>query len=216
MRTANRMPARPTRCSRPPVAPYRQALPAMASPAGLGREVRLRPDHDAATGQALAHVVVGLADERQVHVLVGEGAEGLAGRAAQLQADRAAQLAALQGAGQAGPNERSAVVRRRPGARRPAPGRGTRPRRGPRAGRQARARRPGRQGRDRHAGPASALHDGAPRTGASRRGRAAIGRSGAAALADDLRRRPRPERDSSERTSSATAGKYRDHPRACP
>ena len=40
LRTANRMPARPTRCSRPPVAPYRQALPAMASSAARSSERR--------------------------------------------------------------------------------------------------------------------------------------------------------------------------------
>ena len=56
---------------------------------GLGREVGLGDDRDAATGQALADVVVGLAGEGQLDAGPGERAERLARRAAQLEADRA-------------------------------------------------------------------------------------------------------------------------------
>ena len=65
LRTANRIPARPTRCKRPPVAPYRQVLPAMASPPARGAEVRFRRDRDRAARQAFRDVVVGLPDEAQ-------------------------------------------------------------------------------------------------------------------------------------------------------
>ena len=59
----------------------------MASSAARSSERRVRPDHDRAARQALAHVVVGLADQLQRHVLVGERAEALAGRAGEPPAD---------------------------------------------------------------------------------------------------------------------------------
>ena len=69
---------------------------------GVGRQVGLGDDRDPAAGQALADVVVGLADELAVDAGPDERAERLAGGAAQLEADRAAQLAALERAGQSG------------------------------------------------------------------------------------------------------------------
>ena len=105
-------PARPTRWSRPPVAPYRTVLPAIASDAasaarsGSGATV-MRPAR-----QALADVVVGLADEPELDAGTGERTERLAGRAAQVEPDRAVELAALERAGQPGPER--AVGRRQP------------------------------------------------------------------------------------------------------
>ena len=69
----------------------------------LGREVGLRDDRDRAARQALADVVVGLADEAQLDARAGERPERLAGRATQLEPDRAVELAALEGAGQRRP-----------------------------------------------------------------------------------------------------------------
>ena len=52
---------------------------------GLGRrQVRRRPDDDGRARQALADIVVGLADQLDAQALDREGAEGLAGRALQL------------------------------------------------------------------------------------------------------------------------------------
>ena len=45
-----------------------------------------RPHHDGAAGQALADIVVGVAEHFELHALHGEGAERLAGRAAQADA----------------------------------------------------------------------------------------------------------------------------------
>ena len=70
------------------------SLDGVAARSGSGTIVTEPP------GQALADVVVGLADEPQLDARAGERAEGLAGGAAQLQLDRAAQLAALEGAGE--------------------------------------------------------------------------------------------------------------------
>ena len=78
-------------------------LPAIASDDGLGREVGLGDDRHRAARQALGDVVVGLADEAQLDAGAGERAERLAGGAAQLEPDRAVELAALERAGQPGP-----------------------------------------------------------------------------------------------------------------
>ena len=62
----------------------------------LGREVRLRLDDQPATRQALADVVVRLADESEIERRAGERAERLAGGAAQLELDRARQFASFE------------------------------------------------------------------------------------------------------------------------
>ena len=64
LRTAKRIPARPTRWSRPPVAPYRQVLPAIASRSAPSRRRGPAPADDDASppDRPLADVVVGLAD----------------------------------------------------------------------------------------------------------------------------------------------------------
>ena len=117
LRTAKRIPARPTRCSRPPVAPYRHGVAGDRLAGGSAARSGSGDDRDRAAGQALADVVVGLADERQLDARTGERAERLAGGAAQLEPDRAAELAALEGTGQAG-TER-AIGRGERAARRP-------------------------------------------------------------------------------------------------
>ena len=60
-RTAKRIPARPTRCRRPPVAPYRHVLPATWATSGRPSELRLRAHDHRPAGEALADVVVRLA-----------------------------------------------------------------------------------------------------------------------------------------------------------
>ena len=57
---------------------------------------------DRPAGQALADVVVGLADEPEVDAGPGERPERLAGRTTELEVDRAAEVAALEGARQRG------------------------------------------------------------------------------------------------------------------
>ena len=81
---------------------------------GRHRQVGLGRDRDPAAGQALADVVVGLADEPELDARTREGAERLARGPAQLQADRSAQLAALERAGE--PGAERTVRRRQPQA----------------------------------------------------------------------------------------------------
>ena len=85
------------------MAPYRTVLPAIACAGGVGGEIGLRHDRDRAARQALADVVVGLADEPQLDARARERPERLAGRAPELEMDRAAQVAALEGAGERRP-----------------------------------------------------------------------------------------------------------------
>ena len=92
----------------------------------VGRKVGLRDDRDRAAGQPLGDVVVGLADETQFDARTGERAERLAGRATQVEPDRAVELAALEGAGQAGPERAVGGGQAQTGRGRPIPGRGTR------------------------------------------------------------------------------------------
>ena len=177
----------------------------------VGGEVRLRGDRDRATGQALADVVVGLADEAQLHAGPGERAERLARGAAQLEPDRAVRARRARGrrsgrprtsgprssaAGRAAvtepwPRNAAAIAdleRRRRRAADVAAGRGRI--------RAARRRRP----------PTGA----APMTGASSARAAGDRAQQPPALADDLadRRVPRPAA-SSRRRSSAMAVKKR-------
>ncbi len=90
----------------PDARPTNQVQPATgrAVQAGIARDGevggpleqdRVRPDDDLAAREALAHVVVGLADQLQGHVLVGERAEALAGRPGEAPADRSSDVGPL-------------------------------------------------------------------------------------------------------------------------
>ena len=106
LRTAKRIPARPTTCSRPAVAPNRQTFPAIVDADGIGRRVALGPDDEAPAGQALADVVVGLAHEGELAALGQERAEALPGGSPQLEPERAGggrDLGAFEHARQLGP-----------------------------------------------------------------------------------------------------------------
>ena len=73
----------------------------------IGDDLGLRPDDDGPARQALADVVVRLADEGQLDALGEERAEALAGGAAQVERERPVagpvDLAALERPGQLGP-----------------------------------------------------------------------------------------------------------------
>ncbi len=122
---------------------------------GVGGEVRLRGDDEPPARQALADVVVRLADQPQLERRTRERAERLAGRAAELQTDRPAELAALERARQRRPER--PVGRREPQATgaRTRPGRRARRRGSSRAatraggGRRVRRARASRGGRRR-------------------------------------------------------------------
>src|SRR4029079_14249888 len=62
----------------------------------IGCEVRLRGDDEPSSREALAAVVVRLADEAQLERRPGERPERLPGRATELQPDRPAKLATLE------------------------------------------------------------------------------------------------------------------------
>ena len=63
------------------MAPYSTVLPTMIDSSGTIADVRRRPHHDAAAGQALADIVVGLAFELEGDAAREERAEALAGGA---------------------------------------------------------------------------------------------------------------------------------------
>ena len=93
-------------------------LPAIASVAAVGAEVGLRGDRDRAARQALADVVVGLADQAQLDARARRTRRttGRRRRAARAGSGRAARRARGRRSGPA-PNERSAVDSRRPAGR---------------------------------------------------------------------------------------------------
>ena len=94
------------------MAPYRTVLPAIASEAASAARSGSGATVIGPARQALADVVVGLADESELDAGTGECTERLAGGAAQVEPDRAMELAALEGAGQ--PRPERAVGRRQP------------------------------------------------------------------------------------------------------
>ena len=81
-RRSARRPGR-RRTARPAVAPYSTVLPMMVLWLAAAVRGRRRPHHDGGAGQALADIVVGVAEHFQLQPLHREGAERLAGRAAQ-------------------------------------------------------------------------------------------------------------------------------------
>jgi hypothetical protein len=86
-RTAKRSPATPRKKASPLVAPYSAVLPMMMFFGGVAAEVDARPHRDAPARQALAGVVVGVADQVQRDALGQEGAEALAAGAFHLHED---------------------------------------------------------------------------------------------------------------------------------
>jgi hypothetical protein len=82
---AKRSPPRPLKKASPVVAPYITVLPTMMLRVGVAAEVDARAHDDAPARQALAGVVVGVADQVQRDAALGqEGAEALAARAFEL------------------------------------------------------------------------------------------------------------------------------------
>ena len=115
LRTAKRIPARPTRCSRPAGRAVQDGVAGDRLAGGVGREVRLRDDRDRAAGQALADVVVGLADEPQRRRRAPANAPNdwpAAPRSSSWTGPRSSPRSRAPVS--AAPNERSAVVSRRP------------------------------------------------------------------------------------------------------
>ena len=147
---------------------------------GVGGEVRLRGDDEPPARQALADVVVRLADQPQLERRPRERPERLAGRAAELQADRPAELAALERA-------RQRRAERPVGGREPEA-----------AGREA---RPGRRARRRGSSRAATPAGGGRRGRRARASRAARRRHPTAP-----RQRPRRDPASGRRTGAAPAG----------
>ena len=108
LRTAKRSPARP---GREQLAGGRAVQAGVADDHVLARDHRARhqrADHDGAAREALADVVVGVAEHLELQALHREGAERLAGRAAQAHRD----LAGRQLVHAVAPGD----VRRQPGA----------------------------------------------------------------------------------------------------
>ncbi len=87
LRTAKRSPATPWKYASPAIAPYSTVLPTMMFSVGSRLHRRLAHD-DAAAGQALADIVVGIAGQLQRHAARQERAEAAAGVAAQADRDR--------------------------------------------------------------------------------------------------------------------------------
>ena len=83
LRTAKRSPAWPAANSLPAVAPYSTVLPMMVFSLLRSVRRRRRAHDDRGAGQALADIIVGVAEHFELQALHGEGAERLAGRAAQ-------------------------------------------------------------------------------------------------------------------------------------
>jgi hypothetical protein len=86
-RTAKRSPATPRKKASPLVAPYSTVLPTMMFFVASPRNSMRRAHHDAAARQALAGVVVGLADQVEGDAVGQEGAEALAAGAFHLHED---------------------------------------------------------------------------------------------------------------------------------